>query len=1123
MRTDRSWLHSNAGWLVLIVGLFVTFLLVAWARAQVELAAMRRFAYASDQIAVKVSDRLAKQEALLYGGAALLTVAEPVTRDVWHRYWQETKTPELLPGLQGFGFAQLVRPEALQAHIEQIRAEGFADYNVFPAGPREVYSAIVYLEPFVDRNLRAFGYDMFSEPVRREAMERALVTGRAALTGPVRLVQEDGQDPQVGVLMYAPTYRQGMPLNTEAERRAAMLGWSYSPYRMNDLVEGMLGDWDAQLGVEIVLSVYDGTDVSEANLLYTSAPPTARESNPLFAQQRQISFNGRTWLLTFNVPSARGAVDYTTLWWMLGGGLLATCLSFLLVRGLQNRQQLANELAEKLTADIRRQGQKLREDEFRWDFALDGSGIGVWDTDLKTNQVFFSARSKALLGCSDENPGGYFEAWVQCLHPEDKDRVLRERQGILGGHSDGFDTTYRIQTKAGSDKWLRDRGAVVARSESGQALRMIGTFSDVSEQIQSLARVQQLARLNAVMSECNAAIIHCTTQEALFERITRVVVECGHLSMCWIGLADPQTGLIHPAHAFGQGTEYLEGIDISLRADEPRGRGPVGTALRENRPVWIEDFSTDPRAAPWSERAARYGWRSAVGLPISRAGQAFAVLMLYEVQAGWYDPETRLLLEALAEQISFAVDKFDAEARVLAQQKREQQAREQLQQVLEAMPVPIQIYPLTQRRLNYINQAHRQWLGYELDEIATWAQWFKALYLAEEGQARQQRWENTITQMQQGQPIEMPETTLRSKRGEIQVGRARATLVGDEIVLVWTDLTEIRRQEAELKESERRFRSMVENAVTGMYVRRDRKLIYVNNSFCQMLGRSADELLGSELTDFSDLTPQDWERIFQAWEKLNTGARNVPLEATLLHNDGTRIEVGIRLNPIEWDDGQPAVIGLVDDITMRKRAAAQIDNYVQRLEASMQATLRAVATMVELRDPYTAGHERRVGLIAAAIAQELGWSADRCKNMETIGLVHDIGKVAVPAEILSKPALLTSIEMQLVQEHAQAGYDILKDVPFDFPVAETIRQHHERMDGSGYPRGLKGEDILPEARVLAVADVLESMAAHRPYRPALSLDVALQELEQGRARLYDGETVDATVRLIRDKGYVLPS
>ena len=189
----------------------------------------------------------------------------------------------------------------------------------------------------------------------------------------------------------------------------------------------------------------------------------------------------------------------------------------------------------------------------------------------------------------------------------------------------------------------------------------------------------------------------------------------------------------------------------------------------------------------------------------------------------------------------------------------------------------------------------------------------------------------------------------------------------------------------------------------------------------------------------------------------------------------------------------------------------------------MQGTLLAVSNMVEMRDPYTAGHERRVGLIAGAIAHELGWDEARCRDLEMIGLVHDIGKIAVPSEILTKPSRLSKLEMELMKGHAQAGYDILKDVPFRTPVAEIIRQHHERLDGSGYPRGLKGDEILPEARVLAVADVLESMSSHRPYRPAVGIDAALAELMNNQGTLFDPEVVGAAVRLVRERSYALPT
>lgn len=190
--------------------------------------------------------------------------------------------------------------------------------------------------------------------------------------------------------------------------------------------------------------------------------------------------------------------------------------------------------------------------------------------------------------------------------------------------------------------------------------------------------------------------------------------------------------------------------------------------------------------------------------------------------------------------------------------------------------------------------------------------------------------------------------------------------------------------------------------------------------------------------------------------------------------------------------------------------------------AALRDTLKSLCKMVDLRDPYTAGHERRVGLIAKAIGQELGWSNARCELLELAGLVHDIGKIAIPNEILTKPTRLTALEMGLMRGHVEAGYEILKDLPFPTALADIVRQHHERLDGSGYPQGLRGSEILPEARVLMVADVVESISAHRPYRAAMGVEAALAELGAGRGRLYDADMVDAVNRLLCDKSYQLP-
>ncbi len=175
--------------------------------------------------------------------------------------------------------------------------------------------------------------------------------------------------------------------------------------------------------------------------------------------------------------------------------------------------------------------------------------------------------------------------------------------------------------------------------------------------------------------------------------------------------------------------------------------------------------------------------------------------------------------------------------------------------------------------------------------------------------------------------------------------------------------------------------------------------------------------------------------------------------------------------------------------------------------------------VVEMRDPYTAGHQRRVADLARSIASEMGLSKDQIDGIRTAGLIHDIGKISVPAEILSRPEKLTNLAFELIKTHAQSGYDILKDIEFPWPIARIVHEHHERMDGSGYPNGLTGDEIFLESRILAVADVVEAIASHRPYRPALGIEKALEEISQNRDILYDPEVVDACLRLFEEKGF----
>jgi HD-GYP domain-containing protein (c-di-GMP phosphodiesterase class II) len=208
--------------------------------------------------------------------------------------------------------------------------------------------------------------------------------------------------------------------------------------------------------------------------------------------------------------------------------------------------------------------------------------------------------------------------------------------------------------------------------------------------------------------------------------------------------------------------------------------------------------------------------------------------------------------------------------------------------------------------------------------------------------------------------------------------------------------------------------------------------------------------------------------------------------------------------------------------TERDLALKKNQSQLFQLQNSLESTVRAIALMVEIRDPYTAGHQNRVAHLAAAIAEQMRLPDEQIHGIQMAGIVHDLGKIQIPAEILSKPGRISEIEFALIKSHAQAGYNILKDIDFPWPVAQMVLQHYERLDGSGYPQGLKGDAILQGARILTVADVVEAMSSHRPYRPGLGVDAAMEEVIRGRGTHYDPSVVDACLTLFKEHRYAFP-
>ncbi|MBU3666467.1 MAG: diguanylate cyclase [Chthoniobacterales bacterium] len=311
------------------------------------------FSKTCDEVTLRINERLTAYALLLQGGRALFNASDTVTRGDWRAYVESLRANETVPGYQGIGFAVFIRPENLEKHTAQIRGEGFPDYRVHPPGPREIYTSIVYLEPFSGRNLRAFGYDMFSEPVRRLAMERARDTGNAALSGKVRLVQEDGTDVQAGALMYVPVYRRGAALGSDTERRNALEGWVYSPYRMDDLLEGTIPELAGREGKSLDLEIFDGDKPSDEALLFDSQKSANDHTGrPSLQQERTIDFNGHRWLLVFRDKPEGGGLDLAPAWITAGAGLVITFLVFGMLLSIYRRSD-AQLTAERLAVQIR--------------------------------------------------------------------------------------------------------------------------------------------------------------------------------------------------------------------------------------------------------------------------------------------------------------------------------------------------------------------------------------------------------------------------------------------------------------------------------------------------------------------------------------------------------------------------------------------------------------------------------------------------------------------------------------------------------------------------------------------------------------------------------------------------
>ncbi|MDO8351463.1 MAG: EAL domain-containing protein [Gallionella sp.] len=481
-------------WLVLAIGLATTYFLQRAALDAAHHIQQDSFNSQTREIVLRIEQRLATYEQVLRGLAGLYIASSSVERDEFRSYVSNLHLAHSYPGIQGLGYALIIPPQEISRHIESVRKQGFPDYALHPNGERDLYTSVIYLEPFAERNLRAFGYDMYAEPVRRAAMERARDLDKAAISGKVKLLMEVDQKIQAGFLIYLPVYRNGSPHQTLSERRTHITGWVYAPFRMNDLMRGILGEQARHIDYEI----FDGENATPETLMYDDDDHLSlHQDRSLYRTARLIGLAGHSWTIKLrSLPDFEAHIDTGRIAIIQITGILLSGLLALLVRQLVGGRIRALELAKGMTRELRESETSLREAQ---SVANLGSyvlniGSGLWESSDELDRLFGIAASypHSMAG------------WEQLIHPDDLKMMNHYLRSEVIGQHQAFDKEYRIIRQ--NDQavcWVHGLGKLKF-DDSGNTLSLYGTIQDITTRKKAEAT---LSKLSSVVEQSLSSVV----------------------------------------------------------------------------------------------------------------------------------------------------------------------------------------------------------------------------------------------------------------------------------------------------------------------------------------------------------------------------------------------------------------------------------------------------------------------------------------------------------------------------------------------------------------------------------------------------------------------------------------
>ncbi|MEW5825500.1 MAG: PAS domain S-box protein [Candidatus Bipolaricaulota bacterium] len=700
----------------------------------------------------------------------------------------------------------------------------------------------------------------------------------------------------------------------------------------------------------------------------------------------------------------------------------------------------------------------LRRSEERLRLALAATSDGIYDVDFATGAAYYSPGYASMLGFSPDELSPSQTTWERLLHPEDREGALRVLEECLAGPRDELEMEFRLRAKGGDWRWIHSRARVVARDADGRAQRVVGTHRDITRRVLAREELQRQRDLAQLYLDTAQTILIVLDVDGRIELVNRRGCEL-------LGCECPGALL---------GKDWFSNCLPERLAAETAAvfqqlvAGEVESAEYHENPV--KTLSGEERLIAWHNALLRDARGRITGI------------------------------------VSSGQDITDQKA---AQDAR-RESEERFRRIFEESPVGMVIAG-PDYRFTKANAAFCRMLGYRESELL--ALRFIDVTHREHAEAdlagveRAARGESSVYRT---------EKRYLRKDGGVVWGAVSSVPIRDAegrvqyFVAMIADVTAEREAKAALAESERRFRDLA-NALPTCVFEADLagRITYANQTGLDWFGYSECEALGGiDLTQM--VIPEQRDTAARTFRQAMDRGEVPSGEYMALRKDGTTFPGLVSSRALVRDGQTIGIRGILVDISERVESA-------HRIERALTGTVRALAATTEMRDPYTAGHQERVTLLALAIGRRMGFAGSRLEGLRVAGLLHDVGKASVPAEILSKPTELTAIELDFVRQHPATGYAILKEIDFPWPVAAIVLQHHERADGSGYPHGLRGEHILVEARILAVADTVEAMASHRPYRAALGLAKALAEVAAGRGTRYDAAVVDACLAVFAER------